>query len=75
MKKYKFTTQTKEGVLDFYEKTEEELDEKELQHLMNQFIMEFNELPKKLKIMFIDLAMMQIDLKNDSPQNDDTSEL
>ena len=75
MKKYKFTTQTKEGVLDFYEKTEEELDEKELQHLMNQFIAEFNELPKKLKIMFIDLAIMQIDLKNDSPQNDDTSEL
>lgn len=74
MKKYKFTTQTKEGVLNFYEKTEEELDEKELQHLMNQFIAEFNELPKVLKIQFIHNAMAQIDLKNDSHQSDDTSE-
>lgn len=75
MKKYKFTTQTKEGVLDFYEKTEEELDEKELQHLMNQFIAEFNELPKVLKIDFIHQAMQTLAPKNDSPQNDDTSEL
>lgn len=73
MKKYKFTKQNSDKVLEFYEKTEEELDEQELQHIMNQFISEFNELPQRLKIMFIDLAMMQIDLKNDSPQSDDKS--
>lgn len=74
MKKYKFTKQNSDKVLEFYEKTEEELDEQELQHIMNQFISEFNELPQRLKIMFIDLAMMQIDLKNDSHQSDDKSE-
>ncbi len=73
MKKYKFTKQNSDKVLEFYEKTEEELDEQELQHIMNQFISEFNELPQRLKIMFIDLAMMQIDLKNDSHQSDDKS--
>lgn len=74
MKKYKFTKQNSDKVLEFYEKTEEELDEQELQHIMNQFIAEFNELPKVLKIQFIHNAMAQIDLKNDSHQSDDTSE-
>lgn len=74
MKKYKFTTQTPDKVLEFYEKTEDELTEQELQFLMNQFIADFNELPKVLKLQFIHFAMQEV-TKTDSHPNGDTSEL